>query len=79
MNEQIKKIMELNSQRMASREAYSELLNPTNRDLESQLRIARQTLLTTVASQLKVVNESNARLQQTKAAKEQELYRNNFV
>ncbi|MBS2098526.1 polysaccharide biosynthesis tyrosine autokinase [Carboxylicivirga linearis] len=70
--EQIRQIMELNSQRL--RLTYSEDQNLFNRDIETQINIATQTLIKTINSQLDVLNETIARLQATKSKNEQELY-----
>ena len=70
--EQIRQIMELNSQRLSL--TYSEDQNLFNRDIETQINIATQTLIKTINSQLDVLNETIARLQATKSKNEQELY-----
>ncbi|MBI9061261.1 MAG: polysaccharide biosynthesis tyrosine autokinase [Marinilabiliaceae bacterium] len=74
LNEQIRTIMELNSQRLNMKESYSEMLNPAQKELESQINIARETLLKTISSQLLVLNENVVRIQDSKASNESELY-----
>ncbi|MCU4177175.1 polysaccharide biosynthesis tyrosine autokinase [Carboxylicivirga sp. N1Y90] len=74
LNDQIRQIMELNSQRMGLRESYSEVLNPANKDLENQISIATMTLLKTINSQLEIIDRTVQRINENKADREQELY-----
>ncbi|TAJ06863.1 polysaccharide biosynthesis tyrosine autokinase [Marinilabiliaceae bacterium JC017] len=73
MSEQIRKIMEMNSERISLRRSYGEALNPGNRKLENKIEIAKNTLLRSIKSQLNVVDESLSRLKGQKVAIEQEL------
>ena len=74
LKEQIKAIMELNSQRLSIMSTYGEKLNLANKDLENKMNIARKTLLKTINSQLIVFDDTKNRLLLEKEKNEQELY-----
>ena len=74
LSEQIKSIMELNSKRLSIIGSYAQDLNMTNKDLINQIDIARQTLLKTISSQLKVIESNKLRLMTDKSNIEKELY-----
>ncbi len=74
LGEQIKTIMELNSQRLSIIGSYGQENNLANKDLENQIEIARKTLLKTINSQLKVFESNKERLLAEKEKSESELY-----
>lgn len=74
LNESIKQIIELNSQRLSMRVSFSEDMNLAYKDLQNQIQVATKTILKTINSQLAILDETVRRVQSNKEKNETELY-----
>ena len=73
LSDLINQIISINAERLAAIETYGEALNPGNVEFEKRLDIARRTLIQALESQMMILNESVARLNDKKAKIEGEI------